>query len=218
MTHASPQPPGEAPPLPPLPHARVVAARTTDACAAARLAGSGLAWRTVFVLVYAGAVVGTSRWLRPSQVSRMTDDQARLATPAARAAWLRDSSTPGYEAGPGRWYAENTRESIRAVLRDVLLPTGAVVERTGLAPTSSAARWALTPGFCDYLTSTGPAPWSPPELPHRSGVAAVVRTYRAAITASEGFARRTPASDPRCSAVSRAATALQEALRVLTAP
>ncbi len=43
--------------------------------------------RTIFVMLYAGAVEGRGQWLRPDQVTRMTDDQAAQTDDAARLAW-----------------------------------------------------------------------------------------------------------------------------------
>ncbi|MGB6946064.1 MAG: BsuBI/PstI family type II restriction endonuclease [Bryobacteraceae bacterium] len=49
---------------------------------------------------------------------------------------------------PGRWFAVNTRESVRDdTIRNALIPNGAVVERSGLATTSPAPRYALKRGF-----------------------------------------------------------------------
>ena len=38
-----------------------------------------IAAKTVFVMLYVGAVEGAERWLRPDQVTRMTDAQSALA-------------------------------------------------------------------------------------------------------------------------------------------
>ena len=45
-----------------------------------------MAAKTVFVMLYIGAVEGAERWLRPDQVTRMTDAQAALVEHAAREA------------------------------------------------------------------------------------------------------------------------------------
>ena len=37
-----------------------------------------IAAKTIFVLLYSGAIDGAERWLRPEQVTRMTDAQAAL--------------------------------------------------------------------------------------------------------------------------------------------
>ena len=43
-----------------------------------------IAAKTVFVMLYIGAVEGAERWLRPDQVTRMTDAQAALVEDASR--------------------------------------------------------------------------------------------------------------------------------------
>ena len=107
-----------------------------------------IAAKTVFVMLYIGAVHGTDVWIRPNQVTRMTDRQASEHDEPARPTWARDSMRSQSGEIPGRWYADNTREPIRdESLRDGLIPTGAVEVREGLATTSSKPRYALTPGF-----------------------------------------------------------------------
>lgn len=107
-----------------------------------------IAGRTVFVMLYAGAVEGTGIWLRPDQVTRMTEAQAGLFDNASRLEWQKTSVQPSKGELPGRWYAVNTRESIRDdTLRNGLVENGAVLEREGLATTSPAGRYALQGAF-----------------------------------------------------------------------
>ncbi len=107
-----------------------------------------MAAKTVFVMLYVGAVEGADRWVRPDQVTRMTDAQSGLGGAAARAAWLAASMRSTTDAIDGRWYAANTREPIRdETLRGGLVRTGAVVERQGLPTTSPLPRYALAEGF-----------------------------------------------------------------------
>ena len=107
-----------------------------------------MAAKTVFVMLYAGAVEGVARWVRPDQVTRMTDAQAGLDTELAREAWVTASMRSTTDAVEGRWYAANTREPIRdETLRAGLVRTGAVVEREGLPTTSPRPRYALAAGF-----------------------------------------------------------------------
>ena len=40
--------------------------------------------RTVFVMLYVGAIEGTGVWIRPDQVGRMTDGQSEATDVAAR--------------------------------------------------------------------------------------------------------------------------------------
>lgn len=101
-----------------------------------------IAAKTIFVMLYAGAVEGADRWIRPDQVTRMTDAQAALTDQAVREQWVKDSMKPSKADVPGRWYAVNTRESIRDdTIRYALIQNGAVVERQGLATTSPAGRY-----------------------------------------------------------------------------
>jgi hypothetical protein len=116
-----------------------------------RPAPSAIAARTVYTLLYAGAIAGAGRWLRPNQVVRMTDEQARDTTTPARFWWAEASSRPGFSPSGRRWYAENTRESVRLVLAGPLLRAGAVVERLGLSRSSPAPRWALETGFAAFV-------------------------------------------------------------------
>ena len=112
-----------------------------------------LAAKTIFVMFYVGAVHGTENWLRPNQVTRMTDQQATLASAAERRAWTRASMGKDGGAIRNRWYASDTREPIRdETLRNSLQPVGAVVEKEGLAKTSSIPRWALSADFAELFT------------------------------------------------------------------
>jgi len=72
-----------------------------------------IAAKTVFVMLYIGAVKGAERWLRPDQVTRMTDAQAMMESDPDREAWLVESMRPTAGYIEGRWYATNTREPIR---------------------------------------------------------------------------------------------------------
>ena len=103
-----------------------------------------MAAKTVFVMLYIGAVEGSDRWMRPDQVTRMSDAQALLADDCDRTEWVERSMlrTPGRI--DGRWYAANTREPIRdETLREGLVRIGAVKEREGLPTTSPRPRYAL---------------------------------------------------------------------------
>lgn len=107
-----------------------------------------IAAKTVFVLLYMGAVEGADRWLRPNQVTRMTDAQAASTGDADREVWAGESMRPAAGDIEGRWYATDTREPIRdETLREGLVRTGAVKERGGLPTTSPLPRYALAQGF-----------------------------------------------------------------------
>lgn len=103
-----------------------------------------IAAKTIYVMLYSGAIEGRDYWLRPDQITRMTDVQADLTDDAARLSWAKDSTKPGKGEIAGRWYAVNTRESIRDdTIRYALIQNGAVIERSGLATTSPTGRYAL---------------------------------------------------------------------------
>jgi hypothetical protein len=111
-----------------------------------------VAVRTIFAMLYVGAVEGTGRWLRPNQVARMTDAQAELRSDAARLDWI-TASFKKADSIIGRWYADNTREPIRdETLRNSLQPVGAVVERSELAKNDASPRWALAADFAGLFT------------------------------------------------------------------
>lgn len=108
-----------------------------------------MAARTIFVMFYIGAFQGTGRWLRPDQVTKMTNVQAAKTSEKERLAWAKLSLTPGGLKGlAGTWYAANTREPIRdETLRLGLIPKGAVIERSDLPTTSAKPRYALARDF-----------------------------------------------------------------------
>ena len=113
-----------------------------------------IAAKTVFVMLYIGAVEGTECWLRPDQVTRMTDAQAALAEVQDREAWLAESMRPTAGYIEGQWYAANTREPIRdETLREGLVRMGAVKERAGLPTTSPRPRYALAEEFVRLFDS-----------------------------------------------------------------
>jgi len=111
-----------------------------------------VAARTVWVMLYAGALEGAGRWLRPSMVTDMSDRQARRLADAERNKWYRKSEHPGRSRSAGAWFAPNSREQIRdETLRLGLIPNGAVIERKGLPTTSPAPRYALSLDFAALL-------------------------------------------------------------------
>ncbi len=107
-----------------------------------------LAAKTIFVMLYTGAVEHLGVYARPDQVTRMTDVQSRKGSASDRRAWAIESIKPQAGAIQGRWYAANTREPIRdETLRQGLITANAVVERKELPTTSSKPRYALRESF-----------------------------------------------------------------------
>ncbi|MEO1555856.1 MAG: BsuBI/PstI family type II restriction endonuclease [Pseudomonadota bacterium] len=114
-----------------------------------------IAAKTIFVMLYAGAIDGTDNWIRPDQITRMTDAQAALQSDEDRATWTTNSLKSSTGDITGRWYAANTRESIRDdTLRNGLIPLGAVTVRSGLPTTSPAPRYALGASFAALFTAS----------------------------------------------------------------
>lgn len=114
-----------------------------------------MAAKTIFVMLYIGAIDCREFWLRPDQVTRMSDKQAALADNSSRNDWREESMLSRKDDIEGRWYAANTREPIRdETLRDGLVRTGAVVERTGLPTTSPLPRYALSEDFANLFKPT----------------------------------------------------------------
>jgi hypothetical protein len=107
-----------------------------------------IAARTIFVMLYVGAVEGRGVWMRPDQVARMTNEQSARTDDESRHDWERESRMSSRGEIPGRWFAVNTRESVRDdTIRGALIPNGAILEREGLPTTSPAPRYALRAGF-----------------------------------------------------------------------
>lgn len=111
-----------------------------------------IAAKTIFVMLYAGAVEGRDQWLRPDQVTRMSDEQAAKVDDLTRLEWTKASMVPSKGELAGRWYAVNTRESIRDdTIKNALIQNGAIVEKPGLSTTSPAGRYALQADFAALL-------------------------------------------------------------------
>lgn len=111
-----------------------------------------VAARTIWAMFYAGAVEGLNRWLRPSMVTDMTDRQARKTAISDRELWYATASSSTKKRPAKAWFAPNSREQIRdETLRLGLIPNGAVIERAGLATTSSLPRYALASDFAELF-------------------------------------------------------------------
>jgi len=108
-----------------------------------------VAAKTLYVMFYSGALEGTDRWIRPSQVTDMTDAQSTSLDDSSREAWVKLMLSSKKKAPPeSPWYATNTRESVRDdTLRSGLIPLQAVVVRQGIATTSPKPTYALQNEF-----------------------------------------------------------------------
>lgn len=103
-----------------------------------------MAARTVYVMFYAGAIEGSGHWIRPSQVTDMTDAQSALLDDSDREAWIKFSLSNKKQRPANTWYAVNSREPVRdETIRSGFVPCRAVVEREGVPTTSSKPKYAL---------------------------------------------------------------------------
>lgn len=62
-----------------------------------------MAARTVFVMLYAGAIADTERYIRPDQVTRTTNRPAARRSDEQRLAWASSSLRKARSAIPGHW-------------------------------------------------------------------------------------------------------------------
>lgn len=111
-----------------------------------------MAARTVYVMLYAGAIEGAGRWIRPSHIYFMTVEQSNKIGDIDREAWFTLSSKPGYRPDGSRWYADTTREPVRdETLRSGFVICRAVIEREGVPTTSSLPKYALDRSFANLF-------------------------------------------------------------------
>lgn len=107
-----------------------------------------MAAKTVFVMLYIGAVARLSRWLGPKHVYAMTDAQAKLQSDDARMMYGNNAWKAGYKPRGKSWYADTTREPIRdETLRNGFVSVGAAIENNSVVTTSSQPRYALEDEF-----------------------------------------------------------------------
>lgn len=111
-----------------------------------------MAAKTIYVMLYAGAIEGNERWIRPSQVTDMGIVQSALRSVEERHRWLNETLSKKTTRPADAWYAANSRESVRdETLRGGLIPCQAVLERKGVPTTSSKPRYCLNAAFADLF-------------------------------------------------------------------
>lgn len=107
-----------------------------------------MATRVVYVFLYGDFIEGSGRYLRPSHVYFFTGEQAKKTSQSERAEWCRDAGKPGFRPPGKRWYADNSRESIRDdLMRNTMLRLGIAHKQPGVAVTSSRPIWYLDNSF-----------------------------------------------------------------------
>lgn len=108
--------------------------------------------KTIFTMLYIGAVDGVGHYLAPSHVYRMTDKQASLDGHVHRENYYKDALKKNYNPPDARWYADNTREPIRdETIREGLMAVGAVLSLQGIPTTSSKPRYYLQSEFAELF-------------------------------------------------------------------
>lgn len=126
-----------------------------------------LAASSVATMIYVGAVVSDEGpptpenvWARPQTVLSMSDEvfsrtsnSDRLAWAAAAARQVKDivALLQKWGVEHQRWYATDTRETLRDETWPKWRAHGAVRRREDIPPTSSKPRWALTASFADLF-------------------------------------------------------------------
>ncbi|RAP59668.1 BsuBI/PstI family type II restriction endonuclease [Oleiagrimonas sp. MCCC 1A03011] len=111
-----------------------------------------MAAKTLYVMFYTGAVGGLGRWVRPSQITDMSDGQAVKLDEADREAWTVESLSSKKTRPLDTWYAANSREPVRdETIRLGFIQFNAVIERSGLPTTSSKPKYALEKGFAELF-------------------------------------------------------------------
>jgi hypothetical protein len=111
-----------------------------------------IAAKTVFTMLYIGAIEGSERWLGPKHVYRMSDTQAEKQDSKQREAFNTAALKSGFRPHRDRWYNDNSREPIRdETLKEGLMAVGAVTARTDLPTTSSHPRYALRAAFAELF-------------------------------------------------------------------
>lgn len=112
-----------------------------------------MAAKTVFVMFYAGAIEGTNQWVRPSQITDMTDEQAQMTLAENREAWVKMMLSNKKKSPENPWYAPNSREPVRdETIRTGFIPLQAIVVRPGIPTTSSKPTYALQKDFSELFS------------------------------------------------------------------
>jgi hypothetical protein len=132
---------------------------------------------TIFVFLYGGFIEGHGRYLRPAHVYLFTEEQSRSTDDEARGLWVVQSLRKGFRPAGVRWYADNSRETIRDdLIRNRLIPIGVVGKRPGVETTSSLPTHYLTSAFAalfdpaidDVALATQMATWRDTHLSPRT--------------------------------------------------
>lgn len=109
--------------------------------------------KSIYVMFYAGAIDGCDRWVRPSQITDMTDEQAVKLDPQSREEWVKVTLSSKKAKPDNPWYAGNSREQVRdESIRTGLIPLQAVIMRKGIPTTSPKPIYALQKEFSELFS------------------------------------------------------------------
>lgn len=143
--------------LPPLPSLEIIAQRLPiiipNGTSNRNYCIRSTAIKTIYTMIYIGAVEGTGILLAPKQAYRMTDEQSTKVSDVDRTDYLQKSISNDKTPISGtRWYQDNTREALRdETLKEGLIPIGVVSVDTTIPTTSSKGRYALNKSFYNLL-------------------------------------------------------------------
>lgn len=111
-----------------------------------------MAAKVIFVFLYGGFIEGSGRFLRPSNIYLFTEDQSEKISLEERTAWISTVNKPGNRTAGRRWYADNSRESIRDdLMRNQLLRLGIMHKLPGYATTASTPINYLSAEFAELF-------------------------------------------------------------------
>lgn len=135
-----------------------------------------------------------SRGARRSVRRSLQATQAEIEDEQERLPYAGKSLKPGFRPQGETWYLENSREQIRdEIIRQGLIPNNAVLEKPGLATTSSRPRYALRtdfvalfdPTLSDEAFTLAAENWRESHL-SATALARTVLMRRGAVTTGEG--------------------------------
>lgn len=111
-----------------------------------------IAVRTIFVMLYIDAIEGQGVWMAPKHIYKFTEQQTDLQSESERKDYQIECVKPKYEPKGYRWYADNSRESIRdETLKDGFVSKGVIVVDPSVSTTSSKGRYALRDHFAQLF-------------------------------------------------------------------
>ncbi len=110
--------------------------------------------KTIFTMLYIGAIEGNWMSFGPKHVYRMTDEQALKLSESERSIFIENFNKKRNIIPGIRWYEDNSREAIRdETLKEGLIQLGLVIVDKSIPTTSSKPRYALKKSFAKLFTT-----------------------------------------------------------------